>query len=435
MSCCHHYELIEGNESAFSVDASRVTFGPGSIRELGSRAARYPGRRVAVFTDSRIRRLAFFDAALRALELEGLDVAVFDEVGVEPTDASLAAAIQFAGETRADTYVSVGGGSVIDTCKAANLYTSWPAPLLDYVNQPVGNGNPIPGELHPHIACPTTCGTGSECTGIAIFDFPQLGAKTGIAARQLRPTEALIDPAALASLPATVLACSAFDVLSHAAESYTARPYTHRAAGAGAARPLSQGANPWSDMGCQRALELLGRYFVRALNDSADTEAREALMWAATLAGIAFGNAGVHAPHGMSYAVAGLVRNFNPPDYPDDHVMVPHGMSVIVNAPAVFRATAQTVPERHLQIAGWLGAEVRGAAVDDAGEVLAGKLLDLMTQAKFPLGLKGLGYSHADLGRLTGGAWPQQRLLNNTPCDVSEGLLTQWFDDAMDYAA
>jgi hydroxyacid-oxoacid transhydrogenase len=277
-----------------------------------------------------VAKLPIVAATLASIRAAGVDVALFDETRVEPTDASFLRAAAFAREGRFDGYVSVGGGSVIDTCKAAALYATYPADLLTYVNAPIGEGRAIPGPLPPHIACPTTAGTGSECTGIAVFDYLALAAKTGIASRRLRPTLALIDPSATHSLPASVVAAAGFDVLSHAIESFTARPFTVRPRPAGpAARPMSQGRNPWSDLGSLEALRISGRTLVRAVVDAGDHEAREALAWAATLAGIAFGNAGVHLPHAMSYAVAGLVRDYRCPGYPDEEPMVPHGISVV----------------------------------------------------------------------------------------------------------
>jgi alcohol dehydrogenase class IV len=363
-----------------------------------------------------------------------LEVAVYTDVHIEPTDQSFLEAARFAADVQPDGYVSLGGGSVIDTCKAANLYATYPADFLAYVNAPVGEGRPVPGPIKPHIACPTTSGTGSEVTGITIFDLLSLQAKTGIASPALRPTEALIDPDCTASLPGEVVAASGLDVLSHALESYTARPYVRRPAPSRPSlRPMSQGANPWSDLGCREALRLLGLYLERGVADAQDAEAREQLMWAATLAGIAFGNAGVHAPHGMAYAVAGRVRGFRPSGYPGEEPMVPHGMSVILNAPAVFRYTAESSPERHLEAAQWLGAEVRGATPGEAGEVLAQKLIQIMRAVRMPNGLSGVGYTEADLAALTQGAYPQQRLLQNAPRDMSRPVLTELFRQALSY--
>ncbi|GAB4397097.1 MAG: hydroxyacid-oxoacid transhydrogenase [Rhodoferax sp.] len=436
MACCHlPFAHEPGFESIFSVDVSSIHFGPGVLAEVGAHAQALGLRRVALFTDARVAALPALAQLRQSLLAADVDVAVFDAVKVEPTDQSFVEAARFAAEGRFDGYVSLGGGSVIDTCKAANLYATWPsADFLDYVNPPIGAGKPVPGALKPHIACPTTCGTGSECTGIAIFDLLSRQVKTGIASRALRPTLALIDPTTTYSLPANVVAASGFDVLSHALESYTARPYSQRPSPASPAlRPMSQGANPWSDVGCEAALKRLGQYLVRAVNHADDHDARDQMMFAATLAGIAFGNAGVHVPHGMAYSVAGLVRDFQPEGYPRDEPRVPHGMSVIVNAPAVFRWTASACPERHLNAAAWLGADVRGATLDDAGEVLANHLTRLMRATAMPNGVGGVGYTDADVPALTEGAWAQQRLLTNAPRPVAPDDLSALYRNALSY--
>ncbi|AFM19873.1 alcohol dehydrogenase, class IV [Mycolicibacterium chubuense NBB4] len=432
MSCCAHHDEFD---SAFTVDASRVTFGRGCVREVGDRARALGMTRVALFSDATVSALALFDTARQSLRDAGIDVVAYTDTRVEPTDESFRAAAAFATDVAPDGYVSVGGGSVIDTAKAANLYASHPADFLTYVNAPVGAGAAVPGPLAPHIACPTTSGTGSEVTGIAIFDLLSLHAKTGIASPALRPTEALVDPDGTDTLPANVVACSGLDVLSHALESYTARPFLRRAAPPSPSRrPMSQGANPWSDLGSREALRLLGRYLERAVTDASDREAREQTMWAATLAGIAFGNAGVHVPHAMAYAVAGQVRRFHPDDYPGDEPLVPHGMSVILNAPAVFRVTAETDPARHLDAAGHLGADVRDAVAEtDAGTVLADHLIAMMRAVGMPNGLGAVGYTGADAAALADGAWPQQRLLGNAPLDVDRAMLADTFARALRY--
>lgn len=435
MPCCHDYALVDGHESAFSVDLAAITFGPGVLRDVGEHARALSCKRVALFTDARLASLEPVRVAADALRAAAVDVAVYDAVHVEPTDASFRAAAAFAKDGRFDGYVSVGGGSVIDTCKAAALYATYPADFHAYVNAPLGEGKPVPGPLPPHIACPTTCGTGSECTGIAVFDDLARKAKTGIASRRLRPALALIDPRATRTLPAMVVAASGFDVLCHALESFTARPYTARARPASpAARPMSQGRNPWSDVGALEAVRLAGRYLVRATRDADDAEAREGLSWAATLAGIAFGNSGVHLPHAMSYSVAGLVREYRCPGYPQEEPMVPHGISVVVNAPSVFRATASTSPERHLAAAEALGAEVRGATPADAAEVLATTLVRLMQGAGVPLGLGAVGYREADLDALARGAIVQKRLVDNAPMPVDEAAMRALFRGALSYA-
>lgn len=417
MKCSHLTAIEAGCETAFTVDASRVTFGAGCLAEVGARARAAGITRAALFTDARLRELRWFEEVAASLRAASIDVTIFDAVAIEPTDASFEAAARFAVEAKVDGYISLGGGSVIDTAKAANLYATYPAPLRTYVNAPVGDARPIPGKLAPHLACPTTSGTGSEVTGIAIFDWLALEAKTGIASPRLRPTEALVDPRVTQTLPAAVVAASGMDVLSHALESLTARAFTTRPAPAEAsARPMSQGANPWSDIGCREALRILGTHFIPAVEG--DPHAREQVMWAATLAGIAFGNSGVHVPHAMAYAVAGRVREFRAAGYPDA-VLVPHGMAVAVNTPSVFRHLAHTRSAEAAQLLG--------------GEDLATRVIELMRATQIPNGIAGVGYTAADIPALVAGTLPQQRLLANAPIAIDEATLATLFESALCY--
>lgn len=432
MSCCHYYEFTEHGDTVFSVDVSAIKFGPGALGEVGEDARELGLKRVAVFTDPVLAELPYLETVTRALQRSSVDFAVYRDTRVEPTDRSFQDAARFASEGEFDGFLSIGGGSVIDTCKAANLYSTWPAGFETYVNAPLGAGQPVPGPLKPHIACPTTSGTGSECTGIAVFDYLEKKVKTGIASRMLRPTRAVIDPTCTYTLPANVVAASGFDVLSHALESYTAIPYTYRSKPeTPSQRPMSQGANPYSDLGCERALELTGRYLVRAVEDADDHEARDQMMLAATLAGIAFGNSGVHIPHGMAYSVAGLVRDFRPAGYPDDEPICPHGMSVIVNAPSAFRYTAQACPERHLHGARLLGGDATDVSDSESGSILAGRLIDMMRTTGMPNGVGGVGYTERDIPDLVEGAYAQKRLLLQSPRSVEQNDLAGIYSDAM----
>lgn len=435
MSCSHHYYQQAGlGDDAFTLDASTVTFGRGCLQEAGDHARALGLKRVALFTDKGVAKLEHCAVVRQSLAAAGIDAVVYDEVAVEPTDVSFQAASKFAADGRFDGFVSVGGGSVMDTCKAANVYATHPAEFLAYVNAPVGRGEPVPGPLKPHIACPTTSGTGSEVTGIAIFDYLPLQAKTGMVSRRMKPTTALIDPNVTSTLPATIVAATGFDAMSHALETLTAIPYARRAkASQPSRRPVSQGANPWSDAVAHAALDLVGKYFLRAVQDSSDTDARAEMMYAATLAGIAFGNAGCHLPHGMSYAVSGLIREFRAPDYQQDGPFIPHGMSVILNAPSVYRFTAEACPDRHLDAARRLGADAKGATEADAGEVLAKRLIEFVRAVGFPNGLSAVGFCERDLDALVKGALPQARVINNAPRSVGPEELRKLYAGALAY--
>ncbi len=426
--------MVSGSslETAYTIDTSSIKFGPGVTREVGYEMRRLDARRVMVVTDPRMASSEAVAITLESLRDEAIDAVLFDRVSVEPTDVSFKEAIAFATEGAFDGFVAVGGGSSIDTAKAANLYATYPADFLAYVNAPIGEGRPVPGPLKPLIAIPTTSGTGSETTGVAIFDLLELEAKTGIAHRALRPVMGIVDPLHSRTLPSQVVACSGFDVLCHGLESYTALPFSERDAPENPGlRPSYQGANPISDVWATRAIEMVAANMVRAYDDAEDVEARSQMMLAATFAGVGFGNAGCHLPHGMSYPVSGMVKEFRPDGYPQDAPLVPHGMSVILNAPAVFRFTAPTNPQRHLHAARLMGLDVRGASPEDAGDLLADAIVALMRRMNVPNGLSAIGYSEDDLGRLVEGTLPQHRVVKLSPRPVGAEELRGLFRDSM----
>ena len=429
-----YFTPADGGDKAFVVEAPKIKFGIGSLDEIGADAKALGMSRVAFYTDPTVAKLQPVATALESLRAAGMDVAVYAEGVVEPTDRSFKAGTAFAEEGGFDGFVSVGGGSVMDTCKASNLYATYPDDFLAYVNAPIGGAKPVPGPLKPHIACPTTFGTASECTGIAIFDLLEMEAKTGIANARLRPNLGILDPTSLSTLPRPIVAANGFDVFSHAVESLTARPFSHRPAPEDSTkRPLGQGANPYSDIACLEAIKLIGANLVEAVNEADNTPAHEPLLFAGMLAGIGFGNAGCHLPHGMSYAVAGMARGYTAPGWPSNHPMVPHGISVIVNAPAVFRFTGPACPERHLIAAEAMGADASGTDLADAGNLLADRVIEMMRQTDIPNGLGGVGYTDDDLEALTDRAFPQKRLLDNAPLVIDRGQLKDLFRDSLSY--
>jgi hydroxyacid-oxoacid transhydrogenase len=419
-------------ETAFTMDTSSIKYGPGVTREVGHDIKELGARHVMVVTDPNLTKSQSVSVTLEALHNEGIDAVLFDRASVEPTDVSFMEAIRFAKDGKFDGYVAVGGGSSMDTAKAANLYATYPADLLTYVNVPIGQGRPVPGRLKPLIAIPTTAGTGSETTGVAIFDFLGMHAKTGIAHRALRPVMGIVDPDNTRTLPRMVAACTGLDVLSHALESLTALPFHRRPAPESPKmRPAYQGANPISSIWASRAIEMIARNLVRAIENPSDEEARGQMLLAASFAGIGFGNAGVHLPHGMSYPVSGMVRDYVPEGYPPGHPIVPHGMAVALHAPAVFRFTAPANPELHLYAAGLMGADTSGVPPEKAGEVLAGTIADVMRRVGMPNGLAAIGFGPGDVDKLVAGTLPQHRVTKLSPRPVDADVLKQLFLDSM----
>ena len=420
-------------DTAYEIATSNIRFGPGTTKEIGMDLKDLGLQRVMVLTDPNLREQAPVQTALAAIAEAGVEYALFDQVRVEPTDASFKAAIAYA-QQGFDGFVAVGGGSVMDTAKAANVYTTYPADFLTYVNAPIGRGEPVPGPLKPLIAVPTTAGTGSETTGVAIFDFVAMKAKTGMAHRYMRPTLGIVDPDNTRSMPPQVAAATGLDVLSHALESYTALPFDQRPRpDRPQLRPAYQGSNPISDLWALEALRLVEQFLPRAVADPSDDEARSAMSLAAALAGIGFGNAGVHLPHGMSYPVAGMVEGYVPEGYAIDYPLVPHGFAVIVNSPAVFRFTAPTCPQRHLRAAEVLGADCSGAKDEDAGAILADRIVSLMRQLGAPNGLSALGYGSQHIPALVEGTLPQHRVTKLSPRAADAEGLAAIFEDALSY--
>jgi hydroxyacid-oxoacid transhydrogenase len=420
------------HEYAFEMATSNIRFGFGATREIGMDLADLGVRRAMVVTDANLVDLPPVVTVLESLDRERIPYALFDRVHVEPTDISMKEAIAFAQEGKFDAFVGVGGGSPMDTAKVANLYSTYPADFLDYVNAPVGKGKPVPGPVKPLFAIPTTAGTGSETTGVAIFDFVAMHAKTGIASRALKPTLGIIDPENTRTMPPMVATATGLDVFIHALESYTTMPYTQRdRPERPILRPAYQGCNPISDLWSAEAVRLGARYLPREVKDPEDDEARAKMCLAASYAGIGFGTAGLHLPHGMSYAVSGLVRDYRPPGYKVDGPLVPHGMSVVLNAPAAFRFTGPTCPERHLQAAAFLGVDVSRANPADAGKILADEVIKFMQLLDLPNGLAALGYTRADIPSLVEATLPQQRVIKLSPRPVGWDELAQLFEESM----
>ena len=406
-------------ETVFTYGAPQLKFGPGASDEIGYDLSTYGVRRVLVITDPGVAATGHPKRVADQMAAFGVEAVVYDGARVEPTDASMQAAIDHARETGPwDAFVAVGGGTAIDTAKAVNLLCTNPGELLDYVNAPVGGGRSPEHPLAPLVAVPTTTGTGSESTTVCVLDVLEQHVKSGISHPRLRPTTAVVDPLLTMTQPAGVTAAAGMDILCHALESWTARPYTSYPRKQPDERVPYCGANPIADMWAEKSLRLLATSFRRAVAHGDDEEARTQMSLAATFAGMGFGNAGVHIPHANAYPVAGRVRDFHPEGYPDDHPMVPHGMAVALTAPEAFRFTFDADPERHVRAAEMLapGAD----RPDDVRELLPTVLTDLMRDIGIPNGLGAVGYGEDDVPALVEGTLKQQRLLATAPKEVTE---------------
>ncbi len=406
------------HETIFTMEATPVKFGAGASADAGWELKRLGVKRAMLVTDPGVAALGHPERIKGLIEKEGIEVVVYDRSRVEPTIDSLQDAADFALEHDVDGFVSVGGGSSMDTAKVANLVSTHPAPVMDYVNPPIGEGRKPPSPIKPHVAIPTTSGTGSEATTVAVLDIPDIKVKTGISHRYLRATQAIVDPELTRSLPPEVTSSAGLDVVCHAAESFLSRPFDQRPRpDSPDDRPPYQGSNPIADVWSAKALEFGGRFLRRAVADGDDVEARGYMMLGATMAGVGFGSAGVHIPHSCAYPIASVRHDYQPAGYPDDHPFVPHGHSVIVTAPAAFRFTYDAMPERHHTVAELLAGE----PIEDPGpDTLPNVLRQLMKDVESPCGVADFGYGEDDIPTLVDGAMKQQRLLAVAPKEVAE---------------
>jgi hydroxyacid-oxoacid transhydrogenase len=419
-------------DNVFTMRSTPYKFGVGVTEEIGDDVLALGLRRVLIVTDPGVLATGLPERVRALLKAKGVETGLYGEVKVEPTDASAKAAIEFARSFGAEGYVAVGGGSVMDTCKIMNLYVTHPAPFLAYVNAPIGEARPVPGPLKPMVCLPTTAGTSSENTSVAVIDITELHVKTGISHQHLRATLGILDPLNSLSVPPMVTACSGADVLTHAIESYTCIGYDEREKPATPARrPPYVGANPISDIWCERAIRLVREFLPRAVKDGSDREARTQMMLATIYAGMGFSNAGVHIPHAMGYPIAGNVRGFHPKDYPPTKPLVPHGMSTSLGAPAAFRFTAGAHPERHRRIAEWMGVKARGSDALSAGQALSEAFIAFMQAIGLPNGLKAVGYDRADLPALAEGTLKQRRLIGLSPRPVNQDDLEKMLEESL----
>ena len=413
-------------ETVFTIEATPVKFGPGAAADVGYEAARLGLAHVLLFADPALEATGARDRVLASLAAAGVTAVVYEGIRVEPTVESMQGAADFARHQSVDGIVALGGGSAIDHAKVANLIATHGGEILDYVNPPIGGGRRPPGPLMPLVAVPTTAGSGSEATTVAVLDVPDLKVKTGISHRTLRPTQAIVDPELATTAPAAVIASAGLDVVCHAVESFLCVPYTDRVRPATPAdRPPYQGSNPVADVWSAQAIRFGGEFLRRAVRNADDVEARGRMMLAATMAGVGFGSAGVHVPHACAYPIAGMRHVYQADGYPS--AFVPHGFSVIVTAPAAFRFTYDAMPEKHHEAARLL----TGGEVEEGPDALPDALLALMRDVGAPLDVSTLGYSDDDIPSLVAGAEKQQRLLVLAPKAPTSADLADIFRQSM----
>ncbi|KAI1705858.1 iron-containing alcohol dehydrogenase domain-containing protein [Ditylenchus destructor] len=415
---------------AFEMISSTLRFGVGVTAEVGYDVKNMGGKNPVIITDKNVANTVAFKEVASSFSKLGLPCNVFDEVRCEPSVTSMQSAIDYSRAKQFDCFVAVGGGSVIDTAKAAALYTSNPAAeFLDYVQKPFGKALLPEKPMLPLIAIPTTAGT-----GVSIIDMPDKQCKAGIRLRCIKPALAVVDPLNIKSMPRNVAIYSGFDVLCHALESYTAKPYTMRTPRPSRPdeRPVYQGSNPVSDVWVREALRIIEKYFRRSIFDPEDMEARTAMLMASSFAGMGFGNAGVHLCHGLSYPISSQGKKYVDPDYNKGHPLIPHGLSVVCTAPEDFIFTTPADPKRHMEASQLLGSDLISTdSTEKIAHTLADQLRGFMQDFNCPNGLSALGFDRSGVDKLTDAALNSFRSNPIAPRDTDYDSISAIYENSL----
>lgn len=363
----------------------RITFGVGAVKAVPQTVSRL-GRRAFVCCDPNLERTSEFSELLAGLASAGVQVGVWTKIIPELPVASIEAAA--VGARTSDVVIGFGGGSSLDLAKLVALLVSHGGPLSQYYGE-----NAVPGPVLPVIAIPTTAGTGSEVTPVAVVSDPRRELKVGISSPELVPRHAVVDPRLSFGAPASVTAHAGIDALVHAVEALTARSETPVWT---STLPVFVGRNRLSSLLAREAARLIVRNLASAVRRPDDHAAREAMAYGSLLAGMAFGSAGTHLSHAIQYPVGALTKT-------------PHGLGTGLLLPYVLRGC---LPEAAADLA-MLAADLDLAPGVDAPSRVITLIEDLKTEIGIPATLAEIGVSEHQLPAITELAGTITRLANN----------------------
>jgi len=333
--------------------AGKIKFGDGAAEETGWEAKRLGGSRILVVTDKGVAKAGLADKVKNSLEKENLKVGIFDGVQPDPPLQVYNDCLEHARQDEYDTVIGLGGGSSMDVAKVTAALLVQKGEPLDYAAKPTGKGMPIEKGL-PNIAIPTTSGTGSEVSPVAVITLPEKELKVGISNNYIRPDVALVDPLMTVTVPPHITASTGMDALAHAIEAYTTRRFDCRLRPERPEdRPVYTGGNTLTDAIASTSIRLIATCLRRAVNNGYDLEARREMSLASLCAGMAFTNAGLTAVHAMSM---GIGAKYHMAHGVTNALLLPHVMEY--NAPSDF--------ERFAKVAKLMGEKVKGLSAREA---------------------------------------------------------------------
>ena len=364
--------------------AGEITFGSGSIGDAGAIIKRHGGKKILMVVDSGFAKNGPLEELTGALQREKLSFVIFDGVEPEPRVEVADRCAGLARKERCDFVLGVGGGSAMDTAKAAAVLATNEGRARDFQGL-----NKVPKAGLPKGMVPTTAGTGSEVTFTAVFINEEEKKKAGINSPFLYPEMSILDPELTLGLPPAVTAFTGMDALTHAIESYT-----------------SKAASPMSEMFSEEAIRRIGKSLRQAVDQGSDLDARTHMLFGSLLAGVGLANAGVTAAHSLSYPMGGVYR-------------VPHGVANAMLLPAIMEFNAFSSVKKFAEIAELLGEKVKELSVKEAAVLAVETVKQLAKDIGIPQRLSDLGIPETAIPGMAEEAIKVARPLENNPRPVS----------------
>ncbi len=376
---------------------SRTCYGPGSRNELPGLISPFNAKAVCVLTDKEVSKAGLVSPVVGLLQESSYKVTVFDDTTTEPNVECIDEAIEAMAD-RPDLLVSIGGGSVMDTAKCANIVRMNGGSILDYEDGVEGERRHVK-MLMPHVCIPTTAGTGSEATVWAMYIDPSRKFKTGVQDPRLLADVVILDPDMTRSMPAKVAASTGMDALTHAIEAF-----------------VSQMANPFTDALSIQAIKLVSRSLRDAVNDRGDVGARMDMLLASFMGGAAFTNSSLGIVHTLAETLGGYYR-------------IPHGVTNALMLPHVMEFNRSANPAKFAEIAWAMDSRTAGLSDEKASGMAVDAVSELSKSVGLPRRLREAGVKRDDLQELTRMAFKWANVSGN-PREVSEGEVMSLYERA-----
>jgi len=376
--------------------AGKLVFGCGAVQQLGSLCRQIGAGRVLIVTDPVLVEVGVAETVCEPLIEAGIEFELFDGGEPEPSITAIDRAVEVARGYQPDAIIGLGGGSNLDLAKMTAVVAKHGGGPADYFGF-----DKVPGPVIPLIGVPTTAGTGSEVSSSSVLTDTENAVKISALSRHLRPVIAVVDPRMTLSCPKQVTADSGIDALTHAVEAYTAVDGEAMQLGPGEANPYS-GRTPMTDALCEEAIRLVGQHLVTAVERGDDLPAREGMALAATLAGMAFSNAGVAVVHALEYPIGGAVH-------------CSHGLGNGLLLPYVMRYNLPVREAALARVAELLGESVAGLSTRKAAEVAITAVERLKQQIGIPERLREIGAREDQLATFADKAFAIKRLMQTNP--------------------